>query len=120
VQLAAMHRYSRHFGNIVSPSVVAPYIFDDISLRDIRILFAVFDRMNLFGSGSCSNEQGNFAVFWSKFICALALLYRYHPKLCLLFKNVSRRGWELFSSPPCPDQLWPASYPVGTRSFPSG
>jgi len=29
------------------------------------------------------------------------------------------RGWEFFSSPPCPDQLWggghPTSYPTGTR-----
>jgi len=32
------------------------------------------------------------------------------------------RGWEFFSSPPCPDQLWghPASYPMGTQSSFSG
>jgi hypothetical protein len=35
----------------------------------------------------------------------------------------SRRGWEIFSSPPRPERLWahPASHPVGTRgSFPGG
>jgi len=33
----------------------------------------------------------------------------------------SRQGWEFFSSPPRPEQLWdpPASYPMGTGgSFP--
>jgi hypothetical protein len=37
--------------------------------------------------------------------------------------SIPGRGWEFFSSPPCPERLWghPASYPMGTRgSFPGG